>query len=989
MMTLTQAERLVRRISELLGLPAMEAQAAKLAQDYSELARAGSRRLEQCALMIEAGEDLQALQLAETPPPLLDLITILSFRQASEWRSYCQAHNLPWVEPFYDKYVRALNSTYGKGIASDHPFYRDYRRAVISNDDERALSILRVIARLNPADQNTAQELQRLQDKVLRSKLEGLQQALASRNTAAVLAELTQLESTTLPIPPAHPVWQQAQLLRCQDLLSQAQALRDRDDWQETELVVEEIQALANHHGVVLSPEDTGTWNALEAWAAAKRTALVEAQDIQHALEALDYQVQTCEAKRGQGLSQTLPEWQGDFNSLANKWQEAERLGCPLDEALLARCQESSEWLQNRIHARLKRKRFLAFLGLMVGLAAGAAAGFLGWEFFQEKQFLTQVTTLERTRRVVQTDELLARLPARFKTRPRLAASIAEARQFVARETGFKGRFDQKLATLQTLAAHGFTNGLTQVEPVRAECLQALDSLAPEFQPGGKSNLAAFDEHWQGHLRGLQTGYNTSFAARLAQTEATAAIRLASSNGVGAVSAALPDLQRSVAELVRLQTQPVPLDEALVRRFGRLTNQVVYWAQAADQWNSLQSALPRSLEEHLDRLRQLAQSPFASAAEQNFVVELTNRNVSQTALLGELLLPGKPELWASLTGLTAATDFATPQGAFKPAEPSEPEKQAYLKLREDPNLQDVHAYQLTAHSHSNNPCRSHAIFTRGKLASDKLGRQAGLIYDPQRDPGTLRFEEHFIDDWDYVKVEEMPPIVESDAFQRLGLRDWIDPNTGNYQLSILELLDRLSQDRNSSPVFLAFLALRLAELAALRPADWGLQWSPTASTHLQILKDSGGAMVKSGDWMVPNQDALYRTRLGKYFEQTRAISFDGEAHFFHRLARQTCATGFAFAGFVDAKGVPKVNRTNAIRGEFWGWSSRTGLPALLLQKTAGTETWQTLDKPLPFTPLFVFLGDRRLLLEQSAKAAAYPLRGLGSTLPPLFSGLYE
>ena len=824
---------------------------------------------------------------------------------------------------------------------------------------------------------------------MLRSKLEGLQQALASRNPAAVLAELTQLEATTLPIPPAHPVWQQAQLLRCQDLLSQAQALRDRDDWQEAELVVEEIQALANHHGVVLSPEDTGKWNALEAWAAAKRTALVEAQDIQHALEALDYQVQTCEAKRGQGLSQTLPEWQGDFNSLANKWQEAERLGCPLDEALLARCQQSSEWLQNRIHARLRRKRLLALLGLALGLAAAAAAGFLGWEFFQEKQFLTQVATLERARRVVQTDELLAQLPARLKTKPHLAESIAEARQFVARETGLKGRFDQKLATLQTLAAHGFTNAITQIEPARAECLQALDSLAPEFQPGGKSNFAGFDEHWQSHLRGLQPGYNTSFSARLAQAEAMAAVRLAGSNGVGAVSVALLDLQGSVADLARLQTQPVPLDGGLVRRFGQLTNQIVYWAQAADQWNSLHSVLPRSLDEHLDRLRQLAQSPFASATEQNFVVELTNRNVSQTALLGGLLLPGKPEAWASLADLTAATNLVTPLAVFKPAEPSEPEKQAYLKLREDPNIQDIHAYQLTANPHSNNPCRSHAIFTRGKLASDKFGRQAGLLYDPQNYPGTLRFEEHYIESWDYVKVEEIGLTKESDAFQRLGLRDLIDSNTGNYQISILELLDRLSQDRDSSAIFRAFLALKLSEMAALRPADWGLQWSPTASTHLQVLKDSGGAFVKSGDWMVPNQVALYETRLRKYFEQTRAISFDREARFFHQLARRACAAGFAFAGFVDAKGVPKVNQSNAIRGEFWGWSTRASLPALLLRKTAGADAWQKLDEPLPFTPLFVFLGDRRLLLEQSAKATLYPLRGLESTLPPLFAGLYE
>src|SRR5580698_9437324 len=158
MMTVTQAERLARKIAEAMAAPSPDAQTAKLAQDYAELCRAANRRLEQCALMIEAGQRLQALQLAETPPPLLDLITVLSFREAADWRAYCQSHNLPWTEPFYDKHVRLLNSTYGKGIAGDHPFYRDYRRAVMTNDDDKALSILRVIGRLNPSDENTKQE---------------------------------------------------------------------------------------------------------------------------------------------------------------------------------------------------------------------------------------------------------------------------------------------------------------------------------------------------------------------------------------------------------------------------------------------------------------------------------------------------------------------------------------------------------------------------------------------------------------------------------------------------------------------------------------------------------------------------------------------------------------------------------------------------------------------------------------------------------------
>src|SRR5580658_7280905 len=127
MTTITQAERVVRKIIEALAQPPSETQAAKLAQDYADLCRAASRRLEQCALMIEAGQSLQALQLAETPPPLLDLITVLSFREAADWRAYCQGHQLPWSEAFYDKHLRQLNSAYGKGIAADHPYYRDYR----------------------------------------------------------------------------------------------------------------------------------------------------------------------------------------------------------------------------------------------------------------------------------------------------------------------------------------------------------------------------------------------------------------------------------------------------------------------------------------------------------------------------------------------------------------------------------------------------------------------------------------------------------------------------------------------------------------------------------------------------------------------------------------------------------------------------------------------------------------------------------------------
>lgn len=45
MMTLNQAERLVRKIAEAGSQPASDTQTAKLAQDYAEVCRASNRRL--------------------------------------------------------------------------------------------------------------------------------------------------------------------------------------------------------------------------------------------------------------------------------------------------------------------------------------------------------------------------------------------------------------------------------------------------------------------------------------------------------------------------------------------------------------------------------------------------------------------------------------------------------------------------------------------------------------------------------------------------------------------------------------------------------------------------------------------------------------------------------------------------------------------------------------------------------------------------------
>src|SRR5947208_9403537 len=108
-MTLAELERLVRRIEEAMERPPANGVLPKLAADYAAICRAAAQRLTQCAAMIGAGDEHQALQLAEAAPPLLDQLTLLSFRRSPNWRALCRGENLPAPENFDIKSIRQLN----------------------------------------------------------------------------------------------------------------------------------------------------------------------------------------------------------------------------------------------------------------------------------------------------------------------------------------------------------------------------------------------------------------------------------------------------------------------------------------------------------------------------------------------------------------------------------------------------------------------------------------------------------------------------------------------------------------------------------------------------------------------------------------------------------------------------------------------------------------------------------------------------------------
>src|SRR6185437_12990629 len=195
-MILLEIERLNRRIAEVLQPGGNPDAAPRLAEEFAAACRAANLRLQQCESMIRANDRLQAIQLAETAPNLLDLIALLDFRDASDWRAFCQKNALPVAERIDARALQTLNDCYRQGISTDHPLYAAYRKATLTRNDAEALNALRSIARLNPSDANAASELSRVDAKVLATRLDSLANVLNTGNPASVAAEVESIESS-------------------------------------------------------------------------------------------------------------------------------------------------------------------------------------------------------------------------------------------------------------------------------------------------------------------------------------------------------------------------------------------------------------------------------------------------------------------------------------------------------------------------------------------------------------------------------------------------------------------------------------------------------------------------------------------------------------------------------------------------------------------------------------------------------------------------
>lgn len=872
-MTLAEIERLVRRIEDAMDRPPANGALARLAGEFQTAARAASARLSQCATLMSAGDEHQALQLAETQPALLDQLTLLAFRRSPQWRSLCAGENLPVPDTFDIRTIRNLNDLYAKGIDKDHALYREYRRAVMLNDDPRALAILRSIARLNPNDANARAELERLEKKQRGEKIRQLEQLIRANESGEKIAELVErLEN--VPEAARSQQWVPAQIIRAKVLLAQAEQARRGSESGELQRTLQKLAALAH----LLDSTERKSLEELEQWSSTDIERRKEAASRRAAIDELAGVTSQLENDEFSTRRRTLLELRRALDSLERAWNRIEHFRAESPADLSRRAEKLRDALRGRVERSLRASRQLAFGAVVVIVAACAAAGWFAYSRQAARALETRLQALIAERRVGETHAALQgannQLPAR-------ARSAAE--DFIRRELGLQTAANQSLTNVESFAARGFTNA--QPEQIATAFQTARDSanaMAPEFKPPAEAALARTEALWIGFLEEERAARSTRLASLLTPIDAASERELQYSIEADAVAASAQRLQRDLAparQIASTTVRELQPKQELLFRLESLETRIAKMAREATNFVGAQNSLAAAtnLADFNNALQMFASSGFTPAELRTNAAAMLAMNLNATNLIAAALLTNAP-----------ISALAEPRASRIPDQALPIERDILARLRDDENVSGISELAVEVKAlPPGDANRIRKLFLRGQLER-RITRKSGVVYDPRESPGALNFAQKEFGSLDY-NVQEPTPSPERELYRRLGLENILDAATGKYQASLLQVLDDINLDRTASALFRAWLFMRICEMIDAQPVQWSAIWTPSLAQDRTNLVRLGALQIRSGDWFVPAKSAA-APRFGSHFNRV-THSYARQAAFFKRLAPQISAQG--------------------------------------------------------------------------------------------------
>jgi hypothetical protein len=979
--------KLIRQIRDHLAGSAPGAAVETLAADYARACADATARLDTCAAMLEKGSDYQALQLAETAPPLLDMLATLSFAEAAKWTQLCATRGLPAAAPFDQRAVTALDALYRRGVSANHPLYRDYRAAVTARDDTRALGIIRSIARLNPGDANATGELARLENKAFQSLRQRLHTGIESGDDAAVLATLEELER----IPAARELPGNAEYdravamrrnARARDAANEASlavmdlpSFRANGDWRGAAAVMGRIEALTGEHGFALSDESARTFSEVRAWANAGRAAAEETVRFHEAVSRLGVLSADAGARLRARQPLTAQASAGMLLTLERAWKEVEAFGRPVDDETINTARAAAAAVRAESH-RLHRARVVKFAVItVVAIVIAGAGGWWLWQVQSGGDFRRQLAQFEAAGDVEPAEQLVENLrrdKPGLASRPQLHAQIEKT---AAWTRDARRRQADATASLEAVEKHAAAHFSSTEAGALSGQFDAtgtlLSSLPASLRPAMQSRLDAARTAFEKWLAGQRETIAQAAAAELARLEGAAQEKLRLDLSSDALAATLGELDpalRSFDALVNPTLKSLAIPAALATRFAGVRERANLIRAELEVLARCREKLMKAatLDEFRAALDGFKDSQLTASPEVQAAGKLAAQFPTADALLAALLMPDDPVSWQAMK-----QEAADP---WKPKDVLEAELNGFFALRDDPMLNSI--FEATV---LNSAGASRKIYSKTAIqppseqndsspdGSIRILTWSGRFMDRKSGLPGLNFL-----DTTYVmrsrgggrSGEELKDAAESavtKAFRDLQLEKMTDADGKSYEVALLRQFERIAALTKTPPAFRAYLLFKLGFIADYRPNAWGLNYCRSLRADLAELRNlTADAPPRSADWLTPSvrdkaiTALMDRFSTRKYFAEARAV---------RSVIADAKKAGLKLGGFMDVTGETKLQGEAKAGFALWTLDSDGKLTAL------------GKGKAHPLAPVF-------FVPIQPAEILASVTRAYGGEVPP-------
>jgi hypothetical protein len=947
------------------------------AAHYARLSTDAESRLEMIATMIEKGSDYQALQTAEQEPPLLDLVAVLSFGGEKAWMDFCQAHQLPIAPRLDAKTVQALDRLYAQGVTANHPLYKDFRAAVLSREDEKALRIVRTILKLNPGDENARSELLRLENKHLQDVLEQLRAALKTDDEERI-SKFAESLARSVPEEKLRvlPDYQQADAIRralrrrqaegkIPTLLDEAGQLREAGDWRGAALALEVVRELIETHDIDLP---TGSvkdqLESLTEFVRKERVAAERKRGFERALSSFTVFAEEADTRllTGAGLPYAVVADMDE--SFVRRWRELESYQMPVPDATLQRLRQTGQTIRTRLEQLQshRRTRSLLSAAALIAFLLGIAA--LAWHGWRARAFADELVSYRARQLCEPAEKLIATLRADASQAlrwPFLQTKIEEIEVWTRQARELATQADQTLTQLESEAAKNF-NGTAPAEVLKRleNTRTLLGQLPGDLAAPASNRLTALKSKSELMLSTVNQERSGSGRKTLDEITLLLEKELNYERPAAAVAATIQKLEPMLASLeswLKPEADSLQLPADLEARVKAARLRVTGFKAELERFAKVREATAGALtlNEYKKSLPAWQDIRFAEAAPASSVLSAIP---TEEQFLASLLTEGDLAVWKA-----AVDDVA---GAhMMPEAPQDTDLKILLSLRDDPYLNGV--WESTVVDHARGQA-TRSVWSQGPLeesrAGETLRRWSGLCFDPHaEDTGAAFVKSDFkritagsSEQGQSVRASKLS--VTSEFMSSLQLNRMTDANGERWQRSVLEVFDKIMADKAAPALVKTYIMLEIDRLCGSQPYVWGLHLTPTLRADFaELRKILRGYPLRSEDWLLPKVRTDFGTPLGKFFESRRGRTYQKEAQARRELLRDISVAGLKFGGYVETDRTLHLNNAARARKELW----LLGESGPLLMDTQAEAAPAV---SLALSPVFFIPADRAALMQR-------------------------